>query len=85
MINETREDRGSDLICDRDGTVQRVGTASVRGSAGESSTGLGLIIVRRIVEGHGGSIRVERAVGEGSTFYFLLPAGGDHHRRSEFS
>lgn len=46
---------------------------SVRSTAGEKSTGLGLTISRRIIEGHGGDIWVESKIGRGSIFYFSLP------------
>ena len=48
----------------------RVDKARSRESGG---TGLGLAIVKHIVLNHGGSVRVESAVGHGSTFFFTLP------------
>jgi signal transduction histidine kinase len=57
----------------------RADAARARGPGG---TGIGLAIVRSVVEAHGGRVRAESDVGRGSSFTFDLPlaavpAGGD--------
>jgi PAS domain S-box-containing protein len=42
-------------------------------------TGLGLYVVRGLVEAHGGQIMVDRAPGGGALFRFTLPAGVPAH------
>lgn len=44
-----------------------------RGTRGEKTSGLGLAIVRRIVRGHGGDVRVASRVQEGTTVTITLP------------
>lgn len=40
-----------------------------------AGTGLGLMIVREIVEAHGGRVGVDSELGQGSTFWFSVPWG----------
>jgi two-component system phosphate regulon sensor histidine kinase PhoR len=45
-------------------------------------TGLGLAIARHIVEGHGGTIRVESEEGRGARFAFTVPVSDAPHASS---
>jgi signal transduction histidine kinase len=57
----------------------------VRGAAvkkaGIKGTGIGLSMVRQIVDACGGEIRLESVAGEGSTFTILFPLAGDGEAR----
>jgi signal transduction histidine kinase len=55
-------------------SMSRVFTRFWRGNK-RGGTGLGLYIVKGIVEAHGGTITVGRAPGGGAEFRFTLPAG----------
>src|SRR5438093_8910502 len=56
-----------DAIFERYGRVESPATRHIQG------TGLGLPIVRQIVQLHGGTVWAESTVGEGSVFHVTLP------------
>ena len=52
---------------------ERASLSAREGTLGEPSLGIGLSVVRRLLELHGGAIRVESEEGSGSTFTVELP------------
>ena len=58
---------------DREQLFQEFAKLSARPTGGETSTGLGLAITRRVVEAHGGKIGVDDVAEGGSIFWFTIP------------
>jgi signal transduction histidine kinase len=60
--------------------TRRILRKFVRGSSAKSSgikgTGIGLAIVKHIVDAHSGKVLIESELGKGSTFTIQLPKGG---------
>ncbi|MGW7056273.1 ATP-binding protein [Streptomyces sp. NPDC054887] len=80
MKNDDHTAKGTAVTVSDEGTgipeesMGRVFTRFWRGSK-RGGTGLGLYIVKGIVEAHGGSITVGRGPGGGAEFRFILPVG----------
>jgi signal transduction histidine kinase len=68
------EDEGAGIPS---GERERIFQKFVRGAdakqAGVRGIGIGLALVKHIVEAHGGSVRLESEPGRGSTFTLVLP------------
>lgn len=78
-IEVSVEDTGKGIPAEAlDGLFQRY-TQVVEGERAGVGSGLGLMIVREIVEAHGGAIWVDSGPGPGSVFSFTLPAAVELH------
>jgi signal transduction histidine kinase len=76
FVQFTVRDSGRGIEAERLGTIfDRFSTFSEQGS------GLGLALVRRLVESLGGQIAVESRLGHGSAFRFTLPVAAVHEVR----
>jgi signal transduction histidine kinase len=69
-------DQGMGIAPEHHGRIFERFERAVEGTA-ISGLGLGLYITRQIIEAHGGSIRVESAIGKGATFIVSLPLSGE--------
>ena len=49
------------------------GKAGTKKTTGEKSTGLGMLISRKIIEAHKGEIKIDSKLGKGTTIHFKLP------------
>ncbi len=70
------EDSGQGLEPEELARIWSGAKLSPRPTGGETSTGLGLVIVKKLVELHGGRIWAESEKDRGSTFSFSLPRAG---------
>jgi signal transduction histidine kinase len=66
-------DQGSGMTPDEQANLFKAFKHGRPGTQGEKSTGLGLVIVKRIIEGHGGAIWLESIPGQGTSFYVSIP------------
>jgi CheY-like chemotaxis protein len=74
LVEITVKDNGKGIpTTDMEQLFTAFSRLSVKPTAGESSNGLGLCIVKSIVEAHRGNIFVESTVGKGTSFRVSLP------------
>lgn len=81
-IGQHGEEDGKPLLFVRDNGIgiapeyhERIFGLFNKLDARSDGTGVGLALVKRIIEFHGGRIWVQSEAGKGSTFYFTLPCG----------
>jgi signal transduction histidine kinase len=70
----TVKDRGKGIAKeDQDKVFLPFTSIATKGTAGEKGTGLGMSIVKRIVDSHKGEIWLESELGKGTTFFVEFP------------
>jgi len=75
MAEVSVRDTGSGIPADKLRTIfEPYFTTKTADAQGQGGTGLGLALCREIIETHHGRIRVESAVGKGTTFTLKFPA-----------
>ena len=81
-VEITVEDRGCGMTADE---LARLGRRFARGTrcAGETTGGLGLPLVQRLVARHGGTLGFSSQPGEGTRACVFLPAGADRTEHTE--
>jgi signal transduction histidine kinase len=73
-VRVTVRDQGQGIMAEEVDRLFRVfQRASSRTTGGEKSTGLGLFIVKKIIDAHGGQVGVTSVLGKGSDFFLTLP------------
>jgi signal transduction histidine kinase len=67
-------DTGQGIPKEKVGSIfEKFSQVEAKKSGGTRSTGLGLTFCKMVVEAHGGQIWAESELGEGTTFFFILP------------
>ncbi|PKN92391.1 MAG: two-component hybrid sensor and regulator [Chloroflexi bacterium HGW-Chloroflexi-6] len=67
------KDEGAGMSPDEQSQLFKPFQPGSAGTWGEKSTGLGLMIVKRVVEGHAGKIWLKSSPGRGTTFFISIP------------
>jgi len=69
----------------KDRIFERFTRASKQGTRGESTTGLGLSLARKIIEKHGGQLQANsEGIGCGATFTIIIPRTNARTRAKGF-
>lgn len=76
MLEISVNDNGIGMTEDTINNLFNIGVQmGTKGTDGEPSTGLGLILCKEFVEINNGTIWIDSVCGRGSTFYFTVPIG----------